>query len=609
MGNKDNIEYYKKKNLLNEVIFGFDINSQRYTQDSPVFPGVWIEYFFNKNRIDLLLVPHRDSSSYALLKNLRQDLISYNNNKYNEEWGLGNSGDIIVANLLFDELIHVALPYTRWYKKYLVNERDPKVKCWYERLVYLIKASHKKDLTLEKIQTLFSKKEGIPKLKYKKLGAEDKVLLWSINKNRNAHIALNHSVTSIKGNASTRLFNVTGQGIRWAIIDSGIDAQHPAFCKKQFVDKIDDPFDDMNIEYSRIVETYDFTMFRKLFNILERIKSEKNFDLESDKHPYKEEIDFFLHQATKNGKDFITESDYKEALEYLANSVINERILDWSVIRQFLRVPHNEDYKKPNHSHGTHVAGILGADMSPFKDTGYEQIIGVCPDIEIIDIRVIKEDGSGDEFSILAAIQFIKWLNRLNDQLYLQGVNMSISLPHDVSNYACGRTPVCEESQRLIAEGTVVIAAAGNQGQTLFFTDRNEKIEGFRTIGITDPGNAMNVITVGATHRSKPLTYGVSYFSSRGPTGDGRTKPDLVAPGEKIISTLPSATFGSMDGTSMAAPHVSGAAALLLAKNRELIGNPLEVKRILCESATDLGREKNFQGFGMLDCLRALQKV
>ena len=117
------------------------------------------------------------------------------------------------------------------------------------------------------------------------------------------------------------------------------------------------------------------------------------------------------------------------------------------------------------------------------------------------------------------------------------------------------------------------------------------------------------MITVGATHRSQAHTYGVSYFSSRGPTGDGRNKPDLVAPGEKIVSTLPRGGSGVKDGTSMAAPHVSGAAALLMARHRELLGRPRKVKQVLCSTATDLGREKYFQGGGMLDVLRAVQSV
>ena len=117
------------------------------------------------------------------------------------------------------------------------------------------------------------------------------------------------------------------------------------------------------------------------------------------------------------------------------------------------------------------------------------------------------------------------------------------------------------------------------------------------------------MITVGSTHRQMPHNYGVSYFSSRGPTGDGRTKPDLLAPGERIDSCSLDNYFETMDGTSMAAPHVSGAAALLIGRHRELIGEPRRVKEILCATATDLGREPRFQGAGMVDVLRAIQSV
>ena len=190
----------------------------------------------------------------------------------------------------------------------------------------------------------------------------------------------------------------------------------------------------------------------------------------------------------------------------------------------------------------------------------------------------------------------------------IHGVNLSLSIPHDVRNFACGRTPICNECERLVESGVVVVAAAGNMGYHTFET-RDGAYEGYTAFSITDPGNSDSVITVGATHRSWPHTYGVSFFSSRGPTGDGRMKPDLVAPGERISSSVFDGDWKELDGTSMAAPHVSGAAAMLMARYAELVGQPRRIKALLCDTATDLGRERSFQGNGMLDVLRAFQKV
>jgi subtilisin family serine protease len=238
-----------------------------------------------------------------------------------------------------------------------------------------------------------------------------------------------------------------------------------------------------------------------------------------------------------------------------------------------------------------------------------EDLVGVCPDLRLYDLRVLDGAGRGDEFTVMAALQFVRYLNSTNDYIAVHGANLSLSIPHDISNYACGRTPVCDECERLVSSGVVVVAAAGNQGYRKYTTAEGVTAEAYNSISITDPGNADLVITVGATHRFRPHTYGVSYFSSRGPTGDGRIKPDLVAPGEKITAPLPEGSFGLKDGTSMAAPHVSGAAALLMARHNELVGHPARVKQILCATATDLGRERYFQGAGMLDVLRALQSV
>ena len=234
-----------------------------------------------------------------------------------------------------------------------------------------------------------------------------------------------------------------------------------------------------------------------------------------------------------------------------------------------------------------------------------EPLKGVCPDLELYDLRVLPDDPNdrADEFTVIAALQFIRYLNAHKDLMVVHGVNLSLSVPHDVANYACGRTPVCEECERVVAAASSWWRRPGTAASTSRRNAEGGALGDYRYISITDPGNADGVITVGSTHRMMPHNYGVSYFSSRGPTGDGRTKPDLVAPGERIDSCALNGYFETMDGTSMAAPHVSGAAALLMSRHRELIGQPRRIKEILCRTATDLGREPRFQGRGMVDVL------
>src|SRR6185295_15303613 len=277
----------------------------------------------------------------------------------------------------------------------------------------------------------------------------------------------------------------------------------------------------------------------------------------------------------------------------LRTSLLRGRSIDWDLLEPLLRIPHTrKGYQPPRvDSHGTHVAGILAANWqeAPQETPLTEPLVGVCPDLELYDLRVLPDDpqDTADEFTIIAALQFVRHINAHKDVMVIHGVNLSLSVPHDVANYACGRTPICEECERVVASGVVVVTAAGNRGFNKFADPEAGSLGDYRYISITDPGNTEAVITVGATHRLMPHAYGVSYFSSRGPTGDGRRKPDLVAPGERITSCTPGNNFETMDGTSMAAPHVSGAAALLMARHRELVGEPEKVKEILMKTATD----------------------
>lgn len=571
-----------KSQEFEDLIFNKNKSSFRYTQDSPVYPNVLMKYLeiarsqnlkLLECRLDLILTPHRLFSSGDLLVNIRNSLFErkeYRQHSSFGEWELSTNGETVAVKCTFQEMLYCLLPHTSWFKVYFLENQDNSQN-WLKSISDFILAveSNSKKIEHQLDNFSFSELSAI---------APKTTSLWSISMNRQAKISLYKSVLATKGDAARRLFDIKTSRISWAVFDTGIDSKHIAFKKEG------EPFS------SRIIATYDFTKFREIISDLHIIGEEPNS----------------IGSTSNNVNKRLSKQERRSIYQDAHRSLNSGRMLDWDLIEPLIRIPHNlKDYIEPKHPHGTHVAGIIGANWESHP----KSIVGMCPDINLYDIRVLNEDGVGDEFNIIAAIQFVRWLNRQKDLLVVHGVNISISIYHEVESFACGQTPVCESCKRLISEGTVIVSSAGNLGQAVYENTIGGKEQGFRTVNITDPGNSNDVITVGATHRNKPHTYGVSYFSSRGPTGDGRSKPDLVAPGEKIVSTTPGDNYGRMDGTSMATPHVSGAAALLLATNRELIGNPKLVKEILCGSATDLKREKYFQGRGMLDVLRSLQSI
>jgi subtilisin family serine protease len=222
---------------------------------------------------------------------------------------------------------------------------------------------------------------------------------------------------------------------------------------------------------------------------------------------------------------------------------------------------------------------------------------------------------------VIAAIAHIQLLNGYGRELKIHGVNLSLGHPFDPKWFACGHSPMCVEVNRLVKSGVVVVIAAGITGYGSLQTAEGQS-DACLDLTINDPGNADYAITVGSTHREMPHMYGVSYFSSKGPTGDGRYKPDVLAPGEKIISCAadnrpaeekaegpPDHSYVEKSGTSMAAPHVSGAIAAFLSIRREFIGEAEKVKQVFTSTATDLGRDRYFQGAGLVDLMRAIQSV
>lgn len=414
---------------------------------------------------------------------------------------------------------------------------------------------------------------------------------------------IDRSVATVKADAARRSYEASGIDVTWAVIDSGIDARHPHFAAHQ---------------------------------TLEGDVARLHRDFTDEDSPLTDDYGHGTHVAG------IIAGGLDKGPAYVAQRVASES--------------GSSDGDKP-------IATRL--DERPIKDP--QRLSGVAPNCKLVSLKVLDRNGKSRSRHILRALQYIREeVNGHGKLLRVQGVNLSVGYEFDAQWFACGQSPLCVEVDRLVRSGVVVVVAAGNTGYGAQSTEAGRAKTGL-TLTINDPGNAALAITVGATHRDSPHTYGVSYFSSKGPTGDGRLKPDLVAPGERITSCAagrrlepvrrlfvtkypptdpralanddgpedhrPTATepsdesgaattvepFDSDDphpclyiddsGTSTAAPHVSGAIAAFLSIRREFIGRPEEVKRIFLENATSLGRERYFEGHGMLDLMRVIQAV
>jgi serine protease AprX len=363
---------------------------------------------------------------------------------------------------------------------------------------------------------------------------EKKDWVYHIWKDQTCYAHLLSSVDTIKASACWRTFDARGKGITWAVLDTGVKADHPHFD------------DTVNMSLSR------------------------NFS--------------------------------------------NSKTLDDS------------------NGHGTHVAGIIGGGACPKSDgqpyraaTLVEwqddpEIIdlsscpsGVAPRAKIVNVKVLDDDGTGSASAAIMGLEYLRKLNQNSRSIVVDGANLSLGYPFDPKWYGCGHSPLCEEVTRAVRSGLVVVISCGNSGYGVTKLDNGQEVPTWVDLSITDPANANEAIAVGSSHKAAPHIYGVSYFSSKGPTGDGRPKPDLVAPGEKVISCSIHLDKGyeyeEKSGTSMAAPHVSGAAAAFLSAHPEYRGNPGAVKDILLKSATDLGRSSSFQGAGLVDVMRAIMSV
>ena len=376
---------------------------------------------------------------------------------------------------------------------------------------------------------------------------------------------INKSISTVKADAAQTSFSAYGEGIVWAVIDSGIDGSHPHFLANE------------NLEHNETLVHKDFT----------RLGPKSVDALKDDPSALKDAFGHGTHVAgIIAGELEISEEGKKKG----------EKIRAYSRQRD----------EKGN------------VNYNPLPITS---ISGMAPRCKLLSLKVLDDEGKGAVSNIIAAIALIQQINGYGRRLLIHGVNLSVGYDFDPEWFACGQSPLCVEVDRLVRSGVVVVVAAGNTGYGTIETQFNSFVSAGMDLTINDPGNAELAITVGSTHKDMPHVYGVSYFSSKGPTGDGRAKPDLVAPGEKIISCASGKQLKEMQekklecdyveesGTSMAAPHVSGAIAAFLSIRKEFVGRPDKVKEIFLSTATDLKRERYFQGYGLVDLMRAIQSV
>lgn len=241
----------------------------------------------------------------------------------------------------------------------------------------------------------------------------------------------------------------------------------------------------------------------------------------------------------------------------------------------------NDTDPMDDNGHGTHCAGIA---LGTGRASGFKNV-GVAPMADLYVYKVLDNEGIGDLSSVLRAF----------DQALIDEIDViSISFGNN-EELAFPNSTLSLAADSAVEAGIVVVASAGNDGA-----------KG----PISSPACARNVICVGATDDFD----NIAGFSSQGPVeldnGKYLEKPDIVAPGIDIKSCDRTNGYKFLSGTSMAAPHVAGASALILQNNPDL--KPEEVIDILKENALNLELDKNITGEGRLNitgCIKINEEI
>jgi serine protease AprX len=220
-----------------------------------------------------------------------------------------------------------------------------------------------------------------------------------------------------------------------------------------------------------------------------------------------------------------------------------------------------------DNGHGTHVSSIAAGD----GEASGGQFRGVAPAASLVSVKVLN---SALVASAGAVVEGIEWAvaNRNSFGVPIKVIVLSLqSQPGDCSS---GDDAVSAAVENAHLQGVLVVVAAGNGGPS--------------ACSIGSPAAAPHALTVGAMADTSEGGFRLASFSARGPTRDGRIKPDVVAPGVGITAASASAGYETRSGTSMAAPFVAGVAALMLDANPALSAQQL--KDTIVNTAVDWGR-------------------
>jgi serine protease AprX len=254
------------------------------------------------------------------------------------------------------------------------------------------------------------------------------------------------------------------------------------------------------------------------------------------------------------------------------------KILAWQDFVNKRTQPYDDE------GHGTHVSSIAAGAVNSAG------VGGVAPGAALVGLKALDATGAGPT-SLIA--QAVDWCITNKATYGIQVINLSATT--DTSS--AGTDALSRALNRAAAAGIVVCVAAGNAGPAV------------RTIG--SPAAAADAITVGDVADPGAGGFFLAPYSSRGPTADGRVKPDICAPGYQILAARAGTKDGYVreSGTSMSSPFVAGVAALMLQANPSLM--PAEVKTIIQETAVHFGTqgENNDFGAGRLDGYAAIARA